>query len=186
MNCNNFLTQISAYIDNELSPEMKKGCEAHAAECEKCSAMLNSFRKNDAALREIPEFVPSLQAFSTIIHPPSISLLKNMKWAFILSMFILLFSFCLIDRNMQKNNPETAKNDIHYNISLNDSKYNITVTGKEVRLLSFEMSENNDSSIEMSFEKKENNDEKNNNSFMGGDFFALSRQDIIGGRDGNV
>lgn len=44
LNCEEVWRAISDYIDNDLSPEVRRRMEAHLAQCRHCAALLDSTR----------------------------------------------------------------------------------------------------------------------------------------------
>ncbi len=51
--------ELSAYIDNELSPSRHKQVEAHLRSCEACSDMLSAFQQNRQRVADLLHPVPS-------------------------------------------------------------------------------------------------------------------------------
>jgi predicted anti-sigma-YlaC factor YlaD len=41
LNCKEVRRQISNYLDNDISPEMRKALDAHLANCRHCTAILD-------------------------------------------------------------------------------------------------------------------------------------------------
>lgn len=55
MDCNSFELNISAYLDNELTPEEKQDFEEHAKECKDCKIKYENFKIMIESLNEIEE-----------------------------------------------------------------------------------------------------------------------------------
>ena len=51
--------ELSAYLDNELTPSRHKQIEAHLHACSKCSEMLSAFQKNRQVIANLAQPVPS-------------------------------------------------------------------------------------------------------------------------------
>ncbi len=60
-NHNRIQNQLSAYLDNELSPEQRVNIDTHLSECHECTEMLADFQRNrqwiDALTHEAPPIV---------------------------------------------------------------------------------------------------------------------------------
>jgi len=180
MKCEDLENMLSPLIDGELDEALGKECLLHIESCEKCRSLLEEHQKLDALIREIP-----VQA------PPSMNLLNLVsvkkktitRLAFTGALASLLCILCVLlsvrslqERHEKRTEPEKS---ISYYVSLDDSSYKISVTGEEVKLLSFELSEHGKGSINMSFDetehdKKEKNNEKND-TFIDSDDCALLR-----------
>ncbi len=53
-----FQDELSAYLDNELAPEMRDRMEAHLHACSECSDMLTAFRQNRERVKTIEQPAP--------------------------------------------------------------------------------------------------------------------------------
>ena len=58
MNHQKIQEELSAYLDNELTPSRHKQIEAHLRSCDECSDMLSAFQKNRQMLANIAHPVP--------------------------------------------------------------------------------------------------------------------------------
>ena len=59
MNHKRIQNELSAYIDNELSPSRRKQIEAHLRSCKACSEMLSAFQKNRQRVANLSRPAPS-------------------------------------------------------------------------------------------------------------------------------
>ena len=59
MNHRRIQEELSAYLDNELTPSRRKQIEAHLHSCDACSDMLSAFQKNRQRVSNIARPVPS-------------------------------------------------------------------------------------------------------------------------------
>ena len=59
MNHKHIQNELSAYIDNELSPNRHKEVEAHLRSCEACAEMLSAFQKNRQMVADLSHPAPS-------------------------------------------------------------------------------------------------------------------------------
>ena len=59
MNHKKIQEELSAYLDNELTPSRQKQIEAHLHSCDECSDMLSAFQKNRQMIANIAHPVPS-------------------------------------------------------------------------------------------------------------------------------
>lgn len=59
MNHKRIQNDLSAYFDNELSPNRHKEIEAHLRSCEACAEMLSAFQKNRQMVADLSHPVPS-------------------------------------------------------------------------------------------------------------------------------
>ena len=59
MNHQKIQEELSAYLDNELSPSRHKQIEAHLRSCDECSEMLSAFQANRQLIANIAHPVPS-------------------------------------------------------------------------------------------------------------------------------
>ena len=59
MNHKKIQEELSAYLDNVLSPNRHKQIEAHLRSCDECSEMLAAFQKNRQRIADIARPVPS-------------------------------------------------------------------------------------------------------------------------------
>ena len=59
MNHQRIQEELSAYLDNELSPSRQKQIEAHLRSCDECSEMLSEFQTNRQMIANIAHPVPS-------------------------------------------------------------------------------------------------------------------------------
>ncbi len=59
MNHKRIQNELSAYIDNELSPNRHKQIEAHLRSCDTCAKMLSAFQKNRQMVANLSRPVPS-------------------------------------------------------------------------------------------------------------------------------
>ena len=59
MNHQKIQQELSAYLDNELTPSRHKQIEAHLRSCDECSDMLSSFQENRQMVANIAHPVPS-------------------------------------------------------------------------------------------------------------------------------
>ncbi len=58
MNHQKIQEELSAYLDNELTPSRHKQIEAHLRSCDECSDMLSAFQKNRRMIANIAHPVP--------------------------------------------------------------------------------------------------------------------------------
>ncbi len=58
MNCRDIRPLLSAYMDNELTPEQLRVVQEHAAGCADCAATLEGYRRMRGAIRALPQPVP--------------------------------------------------------------------------------------------------------------------------------
>ena len=54
-----FQDELSAYLDNELAPDMQKRIEAHLHSCNECSDMLAAFQQNRERIKGLEHPAPS-------------------------------------------------------------------------------------------------------------------------------
>ena len=59
MNHKRIQDELSAYLDNELSPSMHEQVEAHLRSCNACSEMLSAFQQNRQMVADLSRPVPS-------------------------------------------------------------------------------------------------------------------------------
>ena len=59
MNHKQIQQELSAYLDNELTPSRRKQIEAHLHSCDECSDMLSAFQRNRQMVANIARPVPS-------------------------------------------------------------------------------------------------------------------------------
>ena len=59
MNHKKIQEELSAYLDNELTPSRQKQIEAHLHSCDECSDMLEAFQENRQMIANIAHPVPS-------------------------------------------------------------------------------------------------------------------------------
>lgn len=59
MNHKRIQDELSAYLDNALTPDRHKQVEAHLRSCEECSDMLSAFQKNRQRVADLSHPVPS-------------------------------------------------------------------------------------------------------------------------------
>ena len=59
MNHQKIQAELSAYLDNELTPSRRKQIEAHLRSCDECSDMLSAFQENRQMIANIAHPVPS-------------------------------------------------------------------------------------------------------------------------------
>ena len=59
MNHQKIQEELSAYLDNELTPSRHKQIEAHLRSCDECSDMLSAFQENRQMIANIAHPVPS-------------------------------------------------------------------------------------------------------------------------------
>ena len=59
MNHRKIQEELSAYLDNELSPSRHKQIEAHLRSCDECSEMLSAFQTNRQMIAKVARPVPS-------------------------------------------------------------------------------------------------------------------------------
>lgn len=62
MNHTRLQDELSAYLDNELAPAMRKRVEAHLLTCEECRDMLSAFQQNTQEIRALEQPAPSIKA----------------------------------------------------------------------------------------------------------------------------
>ncbi len=65
--CKQVLAELSNYLDNELSPELKRLLEEHLAKCHRCSLVYDTTRKTLRIVTEVGPFDIPLE-FSTRLH----------------------------------------------------------------------------------------------------------------------
>jgi anti-sigma factor RsiW len=58
MTCERFEELLSAYLEGEVSPEVKREMDAHLASCLACAKLLTVFRETQEALKSFPELEP--------------------------------------------------------------------------------------------------------------------------------
>jgi len=59
MNHKRIQDELSAYLDNELTPSRHEQVEAHLRSCSECAAMLSAFQKNRQRIADLSHPVPS-------------------------------------------------------------------------------------------------------------------------------
>ena len=59
MNHKRIQDELSAYLDNELTPSRHEQVEAHLRSCEECSGMLSAFQQNRQMVADLAHPVPS-------------------------------------------------------------------------------------------------------------------------------
>ena len=67
LNCHEVRRQISNYLDNDISPEMRAALDAHLAQCRHCTAILDGTR-NVLILIADDRVFPLPGGFSTRLH----------------------------------------------------------------------------------------------------------------------
>ena len=79
---------LSAYLDNELAPAVRKTVEEHLRECEECTDMLVDFRQNQRHIAELVHPAPSMKnAVLTMIQKNEAASQKGLlftlkRWVF--------------------------------------------------------------------------------------------------------
>ncbi len=61
-NCRHLLTDLSAYLDGEASPELCAELERHLADCDDCTAVVDTARKTVSLYHQLPQPVMSPDA----------------------------------------------------------------------------------------------------------------------------
>jgi hypothetical protein len=183
MNCKEFHNNISPYLDNEIDNRNRELFESHYNSCQKCKALLGSYRLVDGTLSDIPvttekspiEF--KLKAKVNYKKTNSEMDILNLNpfrpaAAFAFTLLIILFSIYIfgidnsnslrISKNIPRNNagsyPVTATPDRtseisckSFEVSLDNSIYNITVEGGGVELFSIGIKKGKNGYIESDF-----------------------------------
>jgi anti-sigma factor RsiW len=67
LNCQEVRRQISNYLDNDISPEMRAALDAHLAQCRHCTAILDGTR-NVLILIADDRVFPLPAGFSARLH----------------------------------------------------------------------------------------------------------------------
>lgn len=70
MNCEQVEVLLSAYLDNALAPEERKGVAAHLETCSQCGATLAELRRNDYLLSQLPRVAPSPALRNRVFSSP--------------------------------------------------------------------------------------------------------------------
>src|SRR3712207_6727336 len=58
MECRDARPLVSAYMDNELTPQELRAMQSHVAECAECAALLASYRGLRTTIRSLPQPLP--------------------------------------------------------------------------------------------------------------------------------
>src|SRR5919199_915853 len=58
MDCRDARPLVSAYMDNELTPQELRAMQSHVAGCAECAALLASYRSLRATIRSLPQPLP--------------------------------------------------------------------------------------------------------------------------------
>src|SRR5919202_2584021 len=58
VDCRDVRPLVSAYMDNELTPQELRAMQGHVADCAECAALLASYRGLRTAIRALPQPVP--------------------------------------------------------------------------------------------------------------------------------
>src|ERR671932_341549 len=58
MDCRDVRPLISAYMDNEVTPQELRVMQGHVAECAECAALLASYRSLRSTIRALPQPMP--------------------------------------------------------------------------------------------------------------------------------
>ncbi len=67
MNCGDFKTNFSDYLDGELPPASVAGIESHLENCSVCSGMLNAYRSGLGSLRHSVKIEPPDDMFERVM-----------------------------------------------------------------------------------------------------------------------
>jgi hypothetical protein len=67
LNCKEVRRQISNYLDDDISPEMRAALEAHLAQCKHCTAILDGTHNVIVLIADDRAF-PLPVGFSTRLH----------------------------------------------------------------------------------------------------------------------
>jgi|GEM_PF-4376999 predicted anti-sigma-YlaC factor YlaD len=67
MDCQNFKTNFSAYIDRELDEKTLAGCESHLRQCASCSRLVAAYRSGISVLSEITELEAPEDLFERVM-----------------------------------------------------------------------------------------------------------------------
>lgn len=70
MSCEQVEELLSAYLDNELASEERRGVTAHLQECSHCSDILADFRRHDFLLSQLPRVSPDPALHNRIFSSP--------------------------------------------------------------------------------------------------------------------
>lgn len=166
MNCSDFEERVSYFIDGEIMGEEVQEWICHKDECPRCRALFEKLARIDSLVRDIPDISPErVNPFDLMKEGQKTTVAGLPAKLFPLAAICALFIICLalFWRGQQPSAlhfPRTgvtaaavADNpDIRYDVDLNESHYSLSIYGKEVSLVSFEISENGNSGIQMSFE----------------------------------
>jgi hypothetical protein len=173
MQCRDFREGISLFIDDEIAEKEKLEWERHRNECPRCAAFHDSLVHIDGLVRTIPDTSPAPVTHYEVLRGAGESGRAEghrgpwvMRFAMACALMIIclgcFFYLCrgpiLRALHLPGPGPSVAavidEPAVRYDVELNDSRYYVAVYGKEVSLLSFDMTENGASGISMSFVNK--------------------------------
>lgn len=166
MSCRDFEERVSYFIDGEIKGEELQEWIRHRDECPRCRALFEKLARIDSLVRDIPDISPEpMNPFDLMKEGQKTTVARLQAKLFPLAAVCALFIICLalFWHGQQPSAPHfpgqgvpaaaVADNpDIRYDVDLNESHYSLSIYGKEVSLVSFEISENGNSGVHMSFE----------------------------------
>ncbi|MCD4783756.1 MAG: zf-HC2 domain-containing protein [Candidatus Eremiobacteraeota bacterium] len=179
MNCDEFQNRISFFIDKEISPDEEREFRQHLNNCGKCKRALDEYHSINRLVESIPAFTPPEMKASDFIKTPKkwdkgkeFVLLPALRFSLVSALIIVIIVagiFLYINRSAKigisivtpVESPvkpytdiafEPGYNKIHYDMVLDETTYDITVEGEGVKLVSFEISENDNKGVKMNFQ----------------------------------
>ncbi|GEM_PF-2527027 len=166
MKCRDFEERVSYFIDGEIKGEELQELVRHRNECPQCRALFEKLVRMDNLVQNIPEVSPErMNPFDLMKQCQKTTMTGLPAKLFPLAAICALFIICLalfwrgplksaVHIPLHGTPAATVADnpDIRYDVDLNDSHYSVSIYGKEVSLVSFEISENGNSGVQMSFE----------------------------------
>lgn len=187
MKCEDLINELSPLIDGELDENRSHEWHEHIGSCARCRSVMEQHSRVDALISGIALKTPAPLNPLGLVQRQRRAVLKlamsGAAFIVLCLIFLLLPSKSLYERYISGTAPHE---EINYYVSFNESEYQLSVTGEEVRLVSFEISENGSGSVNMSFEddehdKEEEKDEKDD-SFIDTHYLAVLCSALPGGR----
>jgi len=166
MNCRDFEEHVSYFIDGEIKGEELQEWIRHRDECKRCRALFEKVSRIDSLVRDIPDISPEpMNPFDLMKEGRKTTVTRLKAKLFPLAAVCALFVICLamfwhgqkpsalhIPRQVSPAATVAGNPDISYDVDLNKSHYSLSIYGKEVSLISIEISENGNSGVYISFE----------------------------------